>query len=164
MKANGPEDLVRRATQLTTELKATHKELDELNARIASQKIEGLFDDAKVVRGVRVVAMAFTGTGADAIRTMCERCRDVAKKNAVVVLAGIQEDAESVTFGCVCAPEAIKAGAHAGNIVREVAKICGGKGGGRPDIAMGGGKDLHSVDDALNAVDDILEKLLPEQA
>ena len=125
-------------------------------------KVEGLFGDAKEVRGIRVVAAAFTGTGADAVRAMCEHCRGLSKENAVVVLAGIQEDAGSVSFGCYCAPEAIKRGAHAGNIVREVAAICGGRGGGRPDLAMAGGKDLSRVDDAINSVDDILEKLIPE--
>ena len=80
----------------------------------------------------------------------------------MVVLAGIQEDTGSVSFGCYCAPEAIKRGAHAGNIVREVAAICGGRGGGRPDLAMAGGKDLSRVDDAINSVDDILEKLIPQ--
>ena len=76
---------------------------------------------------------------------------------------GIQEDAGSVSFGCYCAPEAVKKGAHAGNIVREVAAICGGRGGGRPDMAMAGGKDITRVDDAINGVDDILEKLIPEK-
>ena len=107
-----------------------------------------------------MVAAAVTGTGADAIRAMCERCRDLAKENTVVVVAGIQEEVGSVSFGCYCAPEAVKKGAHAGNIVREVAAICGGRGGGRPDMAMAGGKDLTRVDEAINSVDDILEKLM----
>ena len=163
MKAAGVEDIARRAAQLTAEYKAVQRKLEQVHEKLASLKVEGLFGDAKEVRGIRVVAAAFTGTGADAIRAMCEHCRGLSKENAVVVLAGIQEDAGSVSFGCYCAPEAVKKGAHAGNIVREVAAICGGRGGGRPDMAMAGGKDITRVDDAINSVDDILEKLIPEK-
>ena len=81
----------------------------------------------------------------------------------VVVLAGMQEDAGTVSFGCYCAAGAVKKGAHAGKIVKEVAQICGGNGGGRPDLAMAGGKDLTRVDIAINAVDDILAELVPEE-
>ena len=162
MKASNVEDIARRAAQLSAEYKGLQRKLEQIQEKLASLKVEGLFGDAKEVRGIRVVAAAFTGTGADAVRAMCEHCRGLSKENAVVVLAGIQEDAGSVSFGCYCAPEAIKRGAHAGNIVREVAAICGGRGGGRPDLAMAGGKDLSRVDDAINSVDDILEKLIPE--
>ena len=162
MKASNVEDIARRAAQLSAEYKGLQRKLEQIQEKLASLKVEGLFGDAKEVRGIRVVAAAFTGTGADAVRAMCEHCRGLSKENAVVVLAGIQEDTGSVSFGCYCAPEAIKRGAHAGNIVREVAAICGGRGGGRPDLAMAGGKDLSRVDDAINSVDDILEKLIPQ--
>lgn len=160
MKANGPEDIVRRATQLTAELKTAQHDLDNAKAKLASLKVEGLFSGAKTVQGIQVVSAAFTGTGGDAVRAMCDRCKEMPKDDIVVVLAGMKEDAGTVSFGCYCAPGAVKKGAHAGNIVREVAKICGGNGGGRPDMAMAGGKDLTKVDVAINAVDDILERLL----
>lgn len=114
MKAAGVEDIARRAAQLTAEYKAVQRKLEQVHEKLASLKVEGLFGDAKEVRGIRVVAAAFTGTGADAIRAMCEHCRGLSKENAVVVLAGIQEDAGSVSFGCYCAPEAVKKGAPCG--------------------------------------------------
>lgn len=160
MKANGPEDIVRRAAQLTAELKTAQHDLDNAKAKLASLKVEGLFSGAKTVQGIQVVSAAFTGTGGDAVRAMCDRCKEMPRDDIVVVLAGMKEDAGTVSFGCYCAPGAVKKGAHAGNIVREVAKICGGNGGGRPDMAMAGGKDLTKVDVAINAVDDILERLL----
>ena len=117
MKASNVEDIARRAAQLSAEYKGLQRKLEQIQEKLASLKVEGLFGDAKEVRGIRVVAAAFTGTGADAVRAMCEHCRGLSKENAVVVLAGIQEDTGSVSFGCYCAPEAIKRGAHAGNIV-----------------------------------------------
>lgn len=163
IKANTPDDIARRAVQLMGEMKDLQKSMEQANAKLASHKIEGLFADAKIVEGIRVVSAAFTGTGADAIRTMCDRCKDMSVPDVVVVLAGIQEDAGSVSFGCYCAPEAVKAGAHAGNIIRQVAMICGGKGGGRPDMAMAGGKELSKVDDAINSVDEILANMIAEK-
>lgn len=160
MKANGPEDVVRRAGQMAAELKNVQRELDELKAKVAGAKVDGLFADAKEIGGIRVVAAAFTGTGSEAVRSMCDRCRDMNVEDIVVVLGGMDETKGTVSLGCYCAAEAVKKGAHAGKIVKAVAQICGGNGGGRPDMAMAGGKDLTKVDEALNAVDDILAEML----
>ena len=163
LKVGNYDEVPRRAVQLGNELKDSQRELQTIKSKMAAGKVEGLFRGAKEVDGIKVVSAAFTGTGSDAVRAMCDRCRDANIPNVVAVLAGIMEDKGSVSFACYCGPEAVAKGAHAGNIVREVAKICGGKGGGRPDSAMAGGKDLTRVDDAINAVDDILEKLLAEK-
>ena len=160
LRVGNIDEVPHRAVQLAGELKDSQRELQALKSKMAASKVEGLFGSAKEVEGIKVVAAAFTGTGSDAVRAMCDRCRDANIPNVVAVLAGIQEDAGSVSFACYCGPEAVAKGAHAGNIVREVAKLCGGKGGGRPDSAMGGGKDLGRVDDAINAVDEILASLL----
>lgn len=160
MKANGPEDLERRALQLMHELKEMKRERDSLKSQMAGQQIEGLFSKAREVRGIKVISAAFTGTGADAVRSMCDQCKGMVQGSAVIVLAGMDETAGSVSIGCACTAEAVSKGAHAGNIVREVAAICGGRGGGRPDMAMAGAKDLTKVDDAINSVDEILDKQL----
>ncbi len=160
VKANGPEDLERRAVQLMGEIKELRRERDSLKSKMAGQQIEGLFSKARQVRGIKVISAAFTGTGADAVRSMCDQCRSMVQGGAVIVLAGMDEDAGSVSIGCTCTPEAVAQGAHAGQIVRDVAAVCGGRGGGRPDMAMAGAKDLSRVDDAINSVDEILEKQL----
>ena len=160
VKANGPEDLERRAAQLMNELKETKRERDSLKSQMAGQQIEGLFSRAREVQGIKVISAAFTGTGADAVRSMCDQCKGMVQGSAVIVLAGMDETAGTVSIGCACTAEAVSKGAHAGHIVREVAAICGGRGGGRPDMAMAGAKDLTRVDDAVNSVDEILENQL----
>jgi alanyl-tRNA synthetase len=78
----------------------------------------------------------------------------------VVVFAGKQEAKGTCSFICYCGKEAIANGAHAGNIVREVATIAGGAGGGKPDTAMAGGKDIAKIADALNAAEEIVKSKL----
>ena len=78
----------------------------------------------------------------------------------IAVFAGKQSDKGTCSFGCYCAPDAIKLGAHAGNIVREVASVAGGSGGGKPDSAMAGGKDPSKIQAALSAVTGIVESKL----
>ena len=160
LKAGQQEEVPEKAAQLTAELKAVQKELEALKAGIAAQKVEELLKTATEVEGLRIVSASFPGTGGDAVRGMCDRARDAATPDTVVVLAGIQEDKGSVSFGCYCGPEAVRRGVKAGDVVREVAKICGGKGGGRPDIAMAGGRDLSKVDEAVKAAASIAVRLL----
>ncbi len=160
LKAGQQEEVPEKAAQLTAELKAVQKELEALKAGIAAQKVEELLKTATEVEGLQIVSASFPGTGGDAVRGMCDRARDAATPDTVVVLAGIQEDKGSVSFGCYCGPEAVRRGVKAGDVVREVAKICGGKGGGRPDIAMAGGRDLSKVDEAVKAAASIAVRLL----
>ena len=158
LKANTADDIARRAAQVMNDLKAAEKALADMKAAESAGKMKEMLQNAKAVGSVRVITAAVDGLNGDGIRAMCDSCRDTAGEDAVVVLAGVGEN--NVTFGCYCAPAAIKAGAHAGNIVREVATICGGKGGGRPDIAMAGGKDVTAVAKALEAVEGIVLSIL----
>ena len=158
LKANSADDVVRRAAQVMSEWKSTEKALEDMKAAESADKIRTMLDTAKTVGTVRLITAAFDGVSGDALRALCESCRDTVGEDTVVVLAGVGE--ASVTLGCFCAPAAVKAGAHAGNIVREVAKLCGGKGGGRPDIAMAGGKDTAAVSNALQAAEGIVAGFL----
>ena len=92
---------------------------------------------------------------------MCDSFKDI-DSNIVAVVAGINREKMNVTFATCCGKDAVKKGANAGKIVREVAAITGGKGGGKPDSAMAGGKDVTKVDEALLAVDDILANMINE--
>ena len=133
------------------------KEIERLRSKLAAMQMDGLFAEAKEVEGLKVISAAFTGTGADAVRAMCDKVKEQMPMG-VCVVAGMTDG--KVTFGAACGAEAVKKGAHAGNLVREVAKMTGGNGGGRPDSAMAGGKDQSKVDDAIAAVPELLKKLL----
>ena len=97
--------------------------------------------------------------GADMLKTMCERALSMAPK-CVVTIAAIADGKAS--FACACGKEAQQKGAHAGKIVKAVAQIAGGNGGGRPDMAMAGAKDVSKVDDALVAAKQIILDMVTE--
>ena len=96
----------------------------------------------------------------EALRALCDRCRDRNMDKAVIVLAGTNAEKQTVSFACYCTDGAIKLGANAGAVVREVAALCGGKGGGRPDMAMAGGKDMNKTADAMAKVHAIVGALV----
>ena len=106
---------------------------------------------------MKIVTANRDGMDANALRQMGDFLRD--KEPAVVaVLSSV--NGEKITFLAVCGPEAVKRGIKAGDLVRNVCTICGGKGGGKPDSAMGGGSDLLKLDDALASVDDFVASKL----
>ena len=112
---------------------------------------------AKTVGGLHIIIGTRQGVAAAALRVMGDFLRD--KDPAVVgVLASIQ--GEKVTFLAVCGKDAVARGIKAGDLVKSVSAVCGGKGGGKPDSAMGGGTDLLKVDDALATVDDFVSSKL----
>ena len=78
----------------------------------------------------------------------------------IVILAAEQNEKGTCSFGCFCGKSAIAKGAHAGNIVREVAKVAGGAGGGKPDSAMAGGKEIAKIPDALKAAEEIVKTFI----
>ena len=159
LKVANPQDLVRRATALAAELKEKDRELQKLQSEINSMKTAGLMAGAVDVNGVQLIVYYAGEEGADALRSIAETARDSAP-NTVAVIAGTNAEKGTVSFACACGKDAIAKGAHAGNIVREVAKIAGGNGGGKPDMAMAGGKDISKVDDALMRTDEILRDML----
>ena len=157
MKAAGPEDLVRRSEQLLGELKDAQRELQTVREQQAAATVGDLFENAKDVGGIQLITAVLPEMAGDELRTLCGRCKDRGLDKAVMVLAGTSAEKQSVTFACYCTPGAVAAGANAGAIVRQVAAICGGKGGGKPDMAMAGGKDLSKVAEAMDSIPEFLK-------
>ena len=157
LKANNMKDAPARAEALTAELKETNKQLDILKAEMASSKIDGLFQDAADIDGVRIVSAYLTGTGADTLRDMIDKIRDKAP-DTVAVLIGSDGSKTMMAVG-VC-KNALARGLKAGALVKQIAAIAGGNGGGKPDFAMAGIRDCSKIDDALNAVPEIVKNEL----
>ncbi len=157
LKLGNSNDLVHRCNQLTADLKEKDRVIEQLRAKLAAGQVNQLFAQAKTVQGVRVLASSFPGTTPDALRSMCDKVREQAP-DCVAVLAAV--NGEKVTFAATAGKEAQAKGAHAGNLVRAVAKIAGGNGGGKPDMAMAGGKDPSMVEKALEAVETIISDMV----
>ena len=150
-------DVEVRAQALTAEVKQAQRDVEALNAKLASSKLDAIINSAVTVGNVRVAGAAFTDLSVDSVRTMGEMIKDK-YADMVAVLAVVGTD--KLNFVCACGKQANANGALAGNVVRKVAEICGGKGGGRPDVALAGGKDADKVPDALKQLPAIVEGML----
>ena len=160
LKANNVTALPVRAEAVMAENKALAKELEEIKAQVAASKVTSLFDNAEEIGGVKIASAYFTGTTGDTLRGMCDTVRDKAVKPAVAVLVGKAED--KITMAVTVTKQAQEKGLKAGALVKEIAAIAGGKGGGKPDFAMAGLKDETKIDEALAAVGAIVKKALGE--
>lgn len=159
MKLGNVAELDKRAATLAAEVKAKDRELAELRSEISALKAGSLMDSARQVGGVRLITAEVEVSNPGELRSMCDTARDNGA-DIVAVFAGVNKEKGTLNFACACGADAIKLGAHAGNIVRETAKIAGGSGGGKPDSAMAGAKDASKADEALAAVDSIVGAML----
>ena len=154
LKAQNSAEIAKRATAVMNELKETKQALEKAEAKLAGSKIGDLLSSATVIGNVKVVAARLDGTDANELRKMTDTVK-AENEDTVIVLAAV--NGEKLTFCAACGKNAIASGAHAGNLVREIAQLCGGNGGGKPDSAMAGGKDATKVDEALSTVAEIVK-------
>ena len=157
LKANNMKDVAARAQAMTAELKEANKQLEIAKAKLASSQIDGLFQNAVEVDGVRIVTVYLNGTTPDTLRSMMDKLRDK-EPNAVGALIGT--DGSKTTLAVGVGKNALARGLKAGALVKQIAAIAGGNGGGKPDFAMAGIRDTSKIDDALNAVEGIVKENL----
>ncbi len=157
LKIGNIEDVATKAAATVKQMKEDSKKIESLEAKLASGKLTDLMANATEVNGVKVATAKFDGTAPDELRKMIDTIK-AENDNAVAVLAAV--NGEKLTFCAGVGKAALAAGAHAGNIVRAVAQIAGGNGGGKPDSAMAGGKEIAKADEALQAVVSIVESQL----
>ncbi len=154
LKCPSVSDVAKKANALQGELKEAKRTLESVQAKLANQKLESLFGSIQSIGAFRVLT-ARVEMRPDAARALCDTVKEK-EPMGVCVFAAVSEG--KLNFVAAAGSEAVKAGAHAGKILSEISAICGGKGGGRPDNAMGGAKDLDKIDEALAAVKAILSR------
>ncbi len=148
-----PEELRDRVESEQLELRELKKKLVQYQMKQSLDEANSFLLSAKDVGGLKVLTASRPGAEVANLRQMGDFLRDK-DETVVAVLATVLDD--KITFLAVCGKQAILQGVKAGDIIRQVTAICGGKGGGKPDSAMGGGTDLLKIDDALAAVDNIV--------
>lgn len=159
LRINNPKELIQGSIRIAEELKAKDKQIAELNKRLAQSATQDLFKNAKRYKGVRIISVAINDAETDLLKDLASRAVSN-KPMTVILLAGVQ--GEKVTFICACGKDAVAHGLKAGDIVRSVAKVAGGNGGGKPSMAMAGAKDVTKVDDAVIALEKIVKAMIDE--
>lgn len=158
MKLANTSELEKRAGAVMAELKAKDKEIEQLRAELSQLKTGDLMSGAVDIGGVMLVTATVEGVNPGELRAMCDKVKENA--NAVAVICGINAEKTGANFACACGSEAVAKGAHAGNIAKAVSKLAGGSGGGRPDSAMAGTKDISGVAEAMAAVTETVKNML----
>ena len=149
VKVKNPAELEDKLNAQMEEIKALKKEIEQFKAKEAAGAVDQMLSGAAVVGSVKVLTVKMPGADAGKLRQTGDVLRD---KDAAVVAVLAADNGDKVTFLAVCGKDAVKAGIKAGDIVKHVCTVCGGSGGGKPDSAMGGGKDATKMDEALASV------------
>ncbi len=157
LKANNVNEIDMKAEQLSAEVKDTKKKLEALNAKMASGKLDDVLKNKVEIGGVTVVCARVDGLAAGDLRTLGDSLKDKIGCG-IAVLASFADD--KIAFLATATKDALSKGVHAGKVIKEITQIAGGSGGGKPDMAQGGGKDESKIDAALAAVSGIIEAQL----
>ncbi|MDP4152347.1 MAG: alanine--tRNA ligase [Bacillota bacterium] len=153
---SGTADIAHKATTLVAETKELTKELDSMKAKLAAGEMDDIMKKAANIGGILVAAARVDADGA-ALRTMGDAAKDKYPAS-VAVFAGVKDGKGSIVVSC--GKDAVAKGIKAGNLVKELAALTGGSGGGRPDSAMGSIKDAEKLTDALGAAAELVKSML----
>lgn len=154
LKVNDFSALADKCETVLHNVKELEKTVQVLNDKLAVGEIKELLDKCEKVNGVRVIANYMANSNGDILRKIGDQIKGL-NEPVVAVLFGRASETKGVVY-CACSKEAIALGAHAGNILRKVSALTGGKGGGKPDSAMGGVGDIYKIDEALAKANEIV--------
>ena len=146
--------LAKKADDTASELKALKKELEDVKAKAAGEGVADLLGSAKDVAGKRLITKKFEGVGIDQLRTISDKVKETEK--GVVMLFATENDGK-LTLMISVTDDLLEQGVHAGKMIKEVAAICGGGGGGKADMAQAGAKDPSKLDEAFAKAEELLK-------
>ena len=150
VKVKNPADLEDKLTAQMEEIKELKKQIEQFKAKEAAGAVDQMLFGAKDISGLKVLTASVPGADAGKLRQIGDTLRDKAS-NVVAVLSSV--NGEKISFLAVCGKDSITKGIKAGELVKLVCTTCGGSGGGKPDSAMGGGKDATKIAEALAQVE-----------
>ncbi len=154
LKTNRVMELAQKAQSVMAELKEAERKLATVNGLLAEMKTRSMMTGIKHIGDINVLTSFVDNVDVNEIKSMADAAK-AQMTNGVVVMATNNDG--KVTFVAMAMPEAVKLGVHCGNIIKEITAICGGRGGGKPDMAQGGGTDADKIDDALAKVDELIK-------
>ncbi len=157
MKSNRLMELDKKAASVMTENRELEKKIEELNAKMAAEQSKSMLSGAKDINGVKVLTVRVDGMSVPDMKNLGDNAKNDLG-NGVVVLGAETEG--KITLIAMASKDAVKSGVHCGNIIKKITEIAGGRGGGKPDMAQGGGKDASKIDEALNAVETLVLEMV----
>ena len=153
LKTNQIHEVDKRAESVMAQCRELEKKIDDFKQKIAAAEVNSIMGGIKHIGDVRLVTAQVDGMGVDEMKAMADKVKTKAE-NSVAVLASNTDG--KITFIAMATKGAVELGVHCGMIIKDITAIAGGRGGGKPDMAQGGGTDANKIDDALAKVDDIV--------
>ena len=150
-------NVLQRVDELVHEVKEKDRELNKLKSQLASSSTDDLLDGVQSVDGVNVIVQSINDQGMDDLRKIGDVLKEKIGSGVIILASG---SGDKVNFIATATKDVLTKGIHCGNLIKEVAKIAGGGGGGRPDMAQAGGKNPDKIEDALSAAKEILREQL----
>ncbi len=159
LKVANPADLEKKAVAVAAELKDKDREISSLTSELTNLRSGSLFDNAEEIGGLRVISAIAGEVTPDELRQLSDKAKSMGD-DIICVLAAVNKEKGSLNFAASCGKGAVAKGVKAGDVVRAVAQKAGGNGGGKPDFAMAGAKEVDKVNDAISAVTEIVSSLI----
>lgn len=156
-KVTSQHEVVAKVQAVAKELKEKDKALEEMNAKLAGSQVEELFGNAVEIGSLKYISAALNSSTVDGLRVICDKLKEKAP-TAVGVFSTTAND--KATVMAVCGSEAVALGVHAGKLIKEITSQLGGKGGGRPDTAMGGVSDIFRIDEVTAKVPEMIANMM----
>ena len=157
LKTNLLNEIDKKAEVTVSELKECQKSIEAIQAKLAAAKANDIMAGVKHISGIDVLTAQLDGTAVDGLKTIADKFK--ADVECGVIVLGANTDGK-ITFVAMATKAALDKGVHCGNIIKEITAIAGGRGGGKPDMAQGGGTDAAKIDDALAKVDEIISAMV----